>query len=306
VVAPPAAVLPEIRLGVRAHDLTHLVAQALRQPLDVGARLAARREILHLAHVADVSGAVVDARIDYDEDAAAPRAQRGERRAGVRAGRHAEEVDDHAAAARELVGQHADDAALAQPARAAEHEPALLRGEHLEAVAAARADEQLVEARGAERLHHDRERTPVVAREAKSTEIEVARVGDHQQAAARIGGELVDERARLELERARHLVARARMRAARHLGCREEEIPHCAPGDTALLGAPEAIAVDAVEVREHRAPTHAQSEGAVGERASAREHEPVRQTGEQRDEETRRRDRRALDCVRERAAAHCA
>lgn len=304
--AAPAPVLPEIRLGVRANDLAHLVAEALRQALHVRARIAGGLEDRDLAHVTDVAGAVIHARVDHDEDAAAARAQRRERRARVRARRHAEEVDDHAAAARELIGQHADHASFAEAPRAAEHEAALLRREHLEAVAAPRPDEQRVESRRAERLHHDRERTPVVEGEAEAAEVEVPRVRDDEQAAARIGGEVVDERTRLELEPVRDLLARARMRAARHLGRGEEEIPHGAARDRELLGAREAIAVDAVEIREHRAPPHAQGEGAVGERARTGEHEVVRQPREERDAEARRRDRRALERIRERPPAHCA
>ena len=291
---------------MRADDLAHLVAESLRQAQGVRARVAGGLEARDLAHVADVAGPIANARIDHNEDAAATRAQRRERGARVRAGRHAEEVDDHAAAARELVGQHADHAALAQAPRAAEHEPALLRGEHLEAVAAARRDEQLVEARRAERLHHDRERTAVVEREAEAAEVEVARVRDHQQAAARIGGELVDERPRLELERARDLVTRARVRAARHLGRGEEEVPHRAARDPPLLGVCFPIAVDAVEIRERRAPPNAQAEGTVGESARAGEHESVRQPGEQRDEGAHGDDRRALERVGETSPTHCA
>jgi hypothetical protein len=299
-------VLPQIRFGVGEDDLAHLVAEALRQSLHVRTRIAGGLEARDLAHVADVACAVGDARVHHDEDAAVARAQRGQRRARVRAGRYAEEIDHDAAAARELVGQHADHAPFAQAPRAPEHEAALLRREHLEAVAASRADEQLVEARRAERLHHDRERTAVVECEAQAAEVEVARVRDHQQAAARIGGKVVDERPRLELECLRDLLARARMRAARHLRRGEEEVPHGAARDAALLGAREAIAIDAVEIREHRAPPNAQREGAVGKRARAGEHEAVRQPGEQRDAEARRGDRRALERIGERRPAHCA
>ena len=291
---------------MREHDGAHLVGDAARQRERVRMHVSRGSEVADLAHVADVARAVVDARVHGGEDPAARRTQDGERRSRVGAGRHAEEVHHEPGASRELVRQHADETARQESLGGALHHAPFPSREHLEAVAPTRLDQRLVEARRAERLHHHRQRPAVVVDEAQATQIEVARVRDREQAAARVGGGAVEERPRLELERERHLVARARVRAARHLRDGHEQVAHRGSRDPPLVSRRQAIAVDPIEILHHHAPPDAQRVRAVGQRAEAGQHEGVRQARQQRDQPARGLHRAALEPVGQRASPHCA
>src|SRR5262245_56187007 len=103
----PALVHPEPLLGMTAHHVLEDGRQLLGCAEDVGLRVTGVLRVDDGQHVHDVTGAAALAHDEAGHDGRI-RAQADAGDAGVRAGRHAEEVDEHAQIARRVLieGDH--------------------------------------------------------------------------------------------------------------------------------------------------------------------------------------------------------